>query len=594
MKEFIKYALASMVGVMLVGVFTAIMFFLMVSVLSILSETTPDIEKNTVLRIRLSGTLLDRAEAEDPFASLMGNDVLTSQGLDNLLAAIREAGSNEHVEGIYLEGGLLEADYAALNTLRKALLEFKKTKKFIIAYAGQYTQGSYYLASVADKIYLNPEGVLDWHGIASQPIFWTGLLEKVGVKVQVFRVGTYKSFVEPWTLTRMSDANREQINSFIGDIWANIVKEVGTSRRISADSLNAYADRYLSLAAAETHRKLKLVDELKYVDQVRDELRQRVGEKKMYLVDPPQLAAIATPEVHADKIAVYYAEGAIVDMPGTGTIMGTTQEIVGSQVVSDLDKLCNDKKVKAVVLRINSGGGSAYASEQMWRAIQLLKKKKPVVISMGGMAASGGYYMACGGNRIFAEPSTLTGSIGIFAMIPDASELLTEKLGLNFDVVKTNESSDFGAMGRPFNATESAALQAHIDRGYRLFLKRVAEGRTASGKKMTIDDVDKVGQGRVWTGNQALNNGLVDQLGSLDDAIAHAARLAHLEDYSVRNLPQQATWLENFSKHAGQDDYFDRKIRAALGVYYEPLNALNGLKGNDYRQARIPFLPNLK
>lgn len=595
MKEFIKYVAASIVGTLIVGLFSLILFFLMIGVMASLGESSVSVKKQSILRIQLSGTLQDRAEEENPFKALLGQENSGANGLDKWVSAIRVAAEDKNIAGIYLDGGSISSDFATLEELRAALVEFKKSKKFIVAYADQYSQSSYYLASVADKVMLNPNGMIDWHGIASQPIFYTGLLEKVGVKMQVFKVGTYKSFVEPYILTKMSDANREQVNSFIGDIWSGMVKAVSASRKLPVDTLNAYADRYITLSEGKVFKNLKLVDELAYIDQVRDELRKRTNKEKVNFISPEDLSTLEKKNSSADgTVAVYYAQGAIVTTPSTGALFGEDSEIVGDKVVRDLDELANDKKVKAVVLRINSGGGSAYASEQMWRAIQLLKKKKPVVISMGGAAVSGGYYMSCGANYIFAEPSTITGSIGIFGMIPDASNLLTQKLGLNFDVVKTNEAADFGAIGRSFNAAESAAMQNYVDYGYKLFITRVAEGRTAAGKKMTIDDVDKIGQGRVWTGNQALKNGLVDKLGTIDDAIAHAAKLAKTEDYSVKRYPAQVDWLTNLQKSAKSEDYIERKLRMSLGEYYEPLKFVGTLKQNDYMQARMFFELNLK
>lgn len=595
MKEFFKYVLATVAGCLIVGMFSIIMFFMMVGMLASLSEKQVDVKKHSVLHLKLNGSLDDRAEAENPITSLLGREELEQHGLDEWLAAIRVAEKDNNIDGIYLEGGLLSSDFATLEELRTALLRFKKSKKFIVAYADHYTQGSYYLASVADKVLLNPSGMLDWHGIASQPIFYAGLLEKIGIKVQVFKVGTYKSAVEPYILSRMSEANREQVNSFIGDIWKGLVSAVADSRRLSPDTLNAYADRYIALSEAETFKKLKLIDETAYIDQVRDELRKRTGGKEVHLLSPRDLATLDKSDLsNGNKIAVYYASGVIVDVPSSGALMGSEDEIVGKQVVEDLDDLAKDDKIKAVVLRINSGGGSAYASEQMWRAVQLLKKKKPVVVSMGGKAASGGYYMACGANCIFADPSTITGSIGIFGMIPDASPLLTQKLGLSFDVVKTNESSDFGTMGRPFNAAESAALQSHVDRGYKLFITRVAEGRSAAGKKMSIEDVDKIGQGRVWTGNQALKNQLVDKLGSLEDAVKHAAQLSKTEQYAMVKYPAQEDWLSGLQKAADKEHYIERKLRTTLGIYYEPLMMVKEFNQNDCLQARMFFLPNLK
>ena len=413
------------------------------------------------------------------------------------------------------------------------------------------------------------------------------LMEKVGVKMQVFRVGTYKSAVEPFTSTEMSPANRAQVQSFISDIWSNICNDVAASRNLSADSLNSYANKYIALADAQEYVNLQLVDTLAYVDGVRDELKSLAKQDKVQLVSVKDAAKYAPLPQH-ETIAVYYASGDIVGAEGMGGISGS-QQIVGPKVVKDLDQLANDATVKAVVIRINSGGGSAYASEQMWRAIQLLKAKKPVVISMGGMAASGGYYMACGADYIFAEPSTLTGSIGIFGMVPDLSGLLTEKIGLRFDVVKTNESSDFGTLNRPFNAAESAAMQSYINRGYALFLKRVAEGRG-----MTTEAVDSIAQGRVWTGKQALEVKLVDRLGTLEDAVAEAAKRAELKNYSVISTPTQPNWLQQLTSSMTEKHYLENHLRSALGEYYAPLQFIQTLEGRDCIQARIPYLPNMK
>ncbi len=491
MKEFFKYVLATIVGFICVTAFMGIMSLIMFFSIMATSDTQPTVSDGSVLRIELNGTVSERA-TENPFAELMGNKALASQGLDDLLKAIKVAKTNDKIKGIYLEGGLLSADFASLEELRKALVDFKQSKKFVVAYADQYTQGSYYLASAADKVWLNPSGMLDWHGIASQPIFFTDLMKKVGVKMQVFKVGTFKSAVEPYILTEMSEPNRQQVQSFIGDIWQHFCQDVSASRKISTDSLNAFADRYVTFAEANDYVRLKMVDELTYIDQVRTKLQKLSQQDKVNFISPAELAKLDVPASSSNDIAIYYAEGTIVDVSTQSPLNSTQSEIVGSKVVSDLDKLAKDESVKAVVLRINSGGGSAYASEQMWRAVQQLKAKKPVVVSMSGMAASGGYYLSCGADYIVADKTTLTGSIGIFGMVPDASELLTDKLGLHFDVVKTNVSSDFGAMGRGFNAAESAAMQNYVNRGYRLFLKRVADGR-----KMTPEQVDKIAQGRV-------------------------------------------------------------------------------------------------
>lgn len=588
MKEFFKYVLATIVGFICVTAFMGIMSLIMFFSIMATSDTQPTVSDGSVLRIELNGTVSERV-TENPFAELMGNKALASQGLDDLLKAIKVAKTNDKIKGIYLEGGLLSADFASLEELRKALVDFKQSKKFVVAYADQYTQGSYYLASAADKVWLNPSGMLDWHGIASQPIFFTDLMKKVGVKMQVFKVGTFKSAVEPYILTEMSEPNRQQVQSFIGDIWQHFCQDVSASRKISTDSLNAFADRYVTFAEANDYVRLKMVDELTYIDQVRTKLQKLSQQDKVNFISPAELAKLDVPASSSNDIAIYYAEGTIVDVSTQSPLNSTQSEIVGSKVVSDLDKLAKDESVKAVVLRINSGGGSAYASEQMWRAVQQLKAKKPVVVSMSGMAASGGYYLSCGADYIVADKTTLTGSIGIFGMVPDASELLTDKLGLHFDVVKTNVASDFGAMGRGFNAAESAAMQNYVNRGYRLFLKRVADGR-----KMTPEQVDKIAQGRVWTGNQALKIKLVDKLGTLNDAVAEAAKRAKLQDYAICTFPAKTPWFEQLMNETTQRDYLEEKLQSALGVYYEPLRFVSTYDKHNVLQARMFYVPNFQ
>lgn len=592
MKSFLKQVLAVIVGICSVGAFATLMFFVMLGVMLATGDEKQSVSDNSILRIELTGTVVDRSTPNNPLNQLLGRSEASSQGLDVLIDAIKTAKSDKRIKGIYIEGGTMSSDFATLQELRGALVDFKSSGKFIVSYADSYTQGAYYIASAGDRVLINPSGLLDWHGIAMQPMFWTGLMEKVGVKAQVFKVGTYKSAVEPFILKEMSPANREQVESLIKDLWQQTYTAVATSRKLSPDSLNAYADRYITLADGADYKRLKLVDDLAYVDQVRDELRKRMNGKKVKFVSPEVLAAQAEDTGDDDsQVAVYYASGNIVDVAGSGVLMGGGNEIIGSQVVEDLDKLANDKDVKAVVLRINSGGGSAYASEQMWRAVQLLKKKKPVVVSMGGMAASGGYYMSCGANYIVAEPTTLTGSIGIFGLIPDFSGLVKDKLGLRFDVVKTNKAADFGTLSRPFDAAESAALQAHVNRGYALFLKRVADGRTAAGHKMTPESVDHIAQGRVWTGNQALKNGLVDKIGTLNDAILKAGQLAKAQNPAVVRYPAPKSWMESFSKEEQEDDYFERKMKLVLGDYYEPLNFIQNVDRGNYLQARLFFYP---
>lgn len=592
MKQFFKYVLATIVGIACIGVFVSIMSFIMMGIMIASDSSKPTVEKGSVLHINLSGTINERSE-DNPFSRILGNEVASNQGLDDMIKSIKVAKTNPSISGIYIEGGVLSADYATLQELRRTLADFKQSKKFVLAYADSYTQGAYYVASVADKVIVNPSGMIDWHGIASQPMFYTDLMKKVGVKMQVFKVGTYKSAVEPFILTQMSDANREQVQAFVGDIWNNVCKEVAASRKLSVEALNSVADNYATFSDPKTYVQNHLADTLAYADGVRDKLRQLSKQDKVNLVEASELAKLDEPKSSSNgSIAVYYAQGDIVDQPASGNWANNTPQIVGEKVVKDLDELANDDDVKAVVLRINSGGGSAYASEQMWRAVQLLKKKKPVIVSMSGMAASGGYYMSCGADYIVAEPTTLTGSIGIFGMVPDLSGLMTEKLGLHFDVVKTNKSSDFGTMSRPFNADEAAAMQGYVNRGYAQFLSRVAAGR-----HMTTDQVDKIAQGRVWTGSQALAIKLVDKLGSLDDAIAIASQRAHLKDYAVTSYPAPTSWMDKFMDATVKRDYMEEKMQAALGEYYAPLRFVSTLGQLDKRsclQARSYYVLNLK
>lgn len=600
MKNFVRMTLACLAAIVLFIVGSFMLLTTLVGIVGAIGGSGSDkIAKHSVLRVSMDATLEERTAEENPFASLLGQNSESATGLNDLIVAIRTAGEDKNIDGIFLDGGTMNGDYAQLQSLRRELRNFKKSGKFIVAYADNYTQSGYYVASVADTVVINPQGMLDWHGIASQPIFYTGLLEKVGVKMQVFKVGTFKSAVEPFILTGMSEANREQVTSYITDIWQTVVYDVAKSRKVKESRLNELADHYISLADAHDYKKVGLVDKVSYIDDVRAMLRNLTDQESVSFVSAGKVLTTLKPSKSNNEIAVYFASGDIVDAPSAGYLGANNQEIVGSTVVSDLDGLANDDNVKAVVLRINSGGGSAYASEQMWRAIQLLGKKKPVVVSMSGMAASGGYYMSCGAHYIYAEPTTLTGSIGIFGMIPDASVMLREKLGLSFDVVKTNESSDFGAAGRPFNPAEGDAMQEYVNRGYATFLKRVADGRSAVLKKqkklpLSVNDVDKIAQGRVWTGRQAMELRLVDALGSLDEAIAKAAKLAKCDDWYTADYPALGSFMDNLSQMNNSDDYFEQRVKTLLGEYYNPLSFVLNADRNSMLQTRIYYIPNLK
>lgn len=590
MKDFIKYTMATVVGLVLTSIVMTVIGIVSMAGMIASESMSSNIEDNSILRIKLNGTITERSEAENPFSKLSGGDNVQQIALDKALEALKKGAENKKVKGIYLEGGTLAGSPAQVQEFRQGLLKFKESGKWIVAYADQYSRASYYLCSTADKIYMNPIGMLDWSGMATQPIFFKGLLEKVGVKMQVFKVGTYKCAVEPFICDEMSPANKEQVQSYLGSIWGNMQKDVSKSRKINVKTLNALADSITPLASPEAAVKAGLVDKLCYQDEVKAELKKRVeidDDKSLTFTTINEVAnAEELNEKISDEIAVYYAYGEIVDNKTNG--FSQEHVITAKEMTKDLQSLREDDDVKAVVLRVNSPGGSAYASEQIWHEMQLLKEKKPVIVSMGGMAASGGYYISCGADKIFAEPTTLTGSIGIFGMFPDASELLTQKLGITFDIVKTNAMSDFGSMGRGFNEEERRMLQAYIEKGYDLFTGRVAEGRN-----IPQDSVKVIGEGRVWTGEQALGIGLVDKLGNLDDAIAAAAEKAGVEKYTVSRQPDAAPWYMNLINNAG-NDYMDSRMRTMLGEYYPVLNMVYSLRTQNPIQARIPFDPNIK
>ena len=589
MKEFFKYVLATIVGIILTSIIFTIITIVSVAGMVANEGTSGSVPKNSVLRIKLQGEIVDRAGEGSPMDFLNYGEDFTI-GLDQALDALKKAAKNDRVKGIYLEAGSLGAYPADLQELRRALVEFKESGKWIVAYGDSYSRAAYYLCSVADEIYLNPIGSIDWSGMSSQPIFFTGLMKKIGVKMQVFKVGTYKSAVEPYINTEMSDANREQVMSYLSSIWNNMLKDVAKSRKLEVDALNSMADTTIVLCEAKTYIENKLADKLAYLSDVKEALKQRLELGEDDDLKFTNIADVAAGDNLGDKVseevAVYYAYGEINDSQGRG--FDQEHAITTKETITDLQKLRKNKDVKAVVIRVNSPGGSAYASEQIWHEIQLLRAEKPVIISMGGLAASGGYYISCGANEIWAEPMTLTGSIGIFGMIPDASELLTQKLGLSFDVVKTNAMSDFGAMGRPFNANESAKLQAYVNQGYELYT-----GRVAGGRGMAQDSVKAIAEGRVWTGEQAKKIGLVDKLGNLDDAIEAAAKLAEVEKYTVGRYPSPEPWYMSLLDKS-TNEYMESQIRAALGEYYSAFALVRRIGKMDPIQARMPFDPNIK
>lgn len=590
MKDFFKNVLATAVGVLLVGFITG--FFMVVSLVGMAlsqSETAP-VADNSVLVLRLTGSLSERAN-DDVLASLFG-DRIPKLGLATMTEAIRQAKESDKVKGIYIEAGAFAPDsYASLAAIRRELEEFRKAGKWIVAYGDSYTQGAYYLASVADKVYLNPQGQVDWHGLGSEPVFVKDLLAKLNVRMQVAKVGTYKSATEMFTGEKMSDADRQQTTAYLTGIWQNVVSAVGKSRSLTAQQLNAYADSLVSLAAPQDYVRMRMVDGLLYTDQVRQAVKKKMGlspDDEIPQVSMSDLLAAGPEDKKGDEIAIYYAVGDIVD--GVVAMPSRESVIDAQKVCADLQDLAKDKDVKAVVLRVNSPGGSAYASEQIWHQVMELKKVKPVVVSMGSYAASGGYYISCPANWIVAEPNTLTGSIGIFGMFPDVSGLLREKLGLKFDEVKTNKYALFGTRSRPFTADELSHLESYIDRGYKLFRQRVADGR-----RLKVDQVEQVAQGHVWLGQDALRIGLVDQLGGVEVALRKAAQLAKLTQWHSSAYPVLPDYLSQLLDLPGaaRGNYLDEQMRQSLGAYYEPFALIRDLQAQNPVLARLPFEPNI-
>lgn len=592
MKDFIKNVLATMVGMF--GFFIVMGVIGMMSIIGMIASgnAAQNVEKNSVFVLNLSGTISEQG-SENPLSMFTGDNSLNS-GLNDILSSIKKAKANDDIKGIYIEAGALAANYATLQEIRNALADFRKSGKWIVAYGDFYTQGAYYVASVADKVYINPKGIVDWHGIGAQTMFYKDFMAKFGVKWEVVKVGTFKSATETFTEEKMSDANRLQTQTFIDGTWRNVCNAVSKSRGISVDSLNSYADSYLALQATETLVKAKMVDGMMYGDQVKDAV------KKMMKLDKDDnisqltlndMLNVKDGKVEGSEIAVYYAEGDIVQDPKAATMFGNNNYIASRKVCKDLEDLMNDDDVKAVVVRINSGGGDAYASEQMWHQMSELRKVKPVVVSMGDYAASGAYYMSAPASWIVAQPNTLTGSIGIFAVIPDLSGLVTTKLGVRFDEVKTNRNSNFGnLMARPFNAEEKAMLQASVNRGYSLFRQRVAEGR-----RLPVESVEKIAQGRVWLATDALNIKLVDQLGGIDDAVKKAAQLARLKDYYTSDYPAAASWMDAMlNSMSSSGTYLDEQLRQTLGDFYQPFTMLRSIDKREAIQARIPYAISIK
>lgn len=592
MKDFLKFTLATVTGIVLSSIVLFIISMVTLFGIMSASDTETVVKKNSVMVLDLNGVLVERTQ-ENPmdFLSQMFVDNTNTYGLDDILSSIKKAKENENIKGIYLQVSSLATSYASLQEIRNALLDFKESGKFVVAYGDSYTQGLYYLASVADKVMMNPMGMIEWRGIASTPLFYKDLLKKVGIEMQVFKVGTYKSAVEPFISTEMSAANREQVTAFINSIWGQVTEGVSASRNLPVDSLNAYADRMLMFYPAEESVKCGLADTLIYRNNVRAYLKEKVGIDEddnlpvLGLTDMVNVQKNVPKDKSGNTVAVYYASGEITDFAGSAA---SDEGIVGSKVIRDLRKLKDNDDVKAVVLRVNSPGGSAFASEQIWHAVKELKAKKPVIVSMGDYAASGGYYISCIADTIVAEPTTLTGSIGIFGMVPNVKEL-TEKVGLTFDVVKTNKHSDFGNIMRPFNEGEKTLMQMMIAKGYDTFVTRCADGRG-----MTKEAIERIAEGRVWTGEEAKELGLVDVLGGIDKALEIAVAKAGVENYTVVAYPEKQDFLSSLLESSPTNYVESQLLKSKLGEYYQQFGLLKNLKEQSMIQARVPFELNIK
>lgn len=580
MKDFIKTTFATVLGLI---IFSVVAFLLSVFIfvgMVTSSDTEVKVKPDSVFHLVLDGELAERAP-DNPFSMFSSDLGGSTMGLDDVLSSIKKAKDDENIAGIYIEAGQLTASYASLEEIRNAISDFKDSGKFVVAYSDIYSQGLYYLASVADKVYMNPSGSLDWKGISAQTVFFKDLLDKVGVKMQIFKVGTYKSAVEPFMAMEMSDANREQVREYVGSVWASMLGEVSEARNIPVDSLDALADGGRLMVDADYCVAAGMVDSLSYKNDMTEVLAAMLGldedeEPEMLALSDMKNVKRAVPKDKSGNIvAVYYAEGDIVDDGETG--------IVSVKMIDDIKKLRKDDDVKAVVLRVNSPGGSAFGSEQIWKEIADLKAEKPVVVSMCDYAASGGYYISCNANYIFAQSMTLTGSIGIFGMMPDG-KALADRLGVAIETVNTNRYSDYGSVYRPMNDGEAALTQSSVADGYDLFLKRCAAGRM-----MSVADIDKIAQGRVWTGTMAKEIGLVDEIGGLDDAVDKAVELAGIESYTLLSYPGRKSVLDDF-----YSAFSYVKASPSLSLEGVVESFKDAYEGKVSLQARLPFYLELK
>ncbi len=583
MKQFFKFTFASMLGFILASLLVFIIFLgIIVSAVSVGKKETVTVPDKTILMLTLDQPISDRS-SENPFAhfNFSQPDMGKQLGLNEIVSNLKKASADSKVKGIFLELTDIPAGQATLEEIRNALIDFKKSGKFIVSYSEAFTQKSYYLASVSDKIYLNPAGDMEFKGMIGQVMFFKGLLEKIDVEPQVIRHGKFKSAIEPFTLDKMSDANKEQTLTFISGMWNHVLAGISDSRKIPVADLNAMANEY-KIQSPQDAVSFKMVDKLLYKDEVLDELKTRVEVKdnkdlKLMKLGKYANAPEADKKTSGDKIAVIYATGSIGSGEGD-------DESIGSETISKaIRKARLDDKVKAVVLRVNSPGGSALASDVIWREMLLTKKAKPVVVSMGNVAASGGYYIACAADKIFAYPNTITGSIGVFGIIPNMKEMFNKNLGITFDDVKTNPYADYIPVTRPMNDAERMIITNDIETIYSTFISHVSEGR-----KMTVAQVDSIGQGRVWSGVDAKRLGLIDEFGGLNDAIKEAAKLAKLKDYRTIDLPEQKDTFEQLMEAFSGDNasVLLKKEMGAAYPYYQYLSRMSRMQGI---QALMPY-----
>lgn len=576
MKHFLKYTLATITGIIVTTIVGLLVLFGVLGAIAGSSDAPVKVKAPSIYELELKGQLVDRSE-DDPFSAVfaeaMGQPAVQQLGLDEILLNIDKAKNDSLIKGIYLKGGTLVGGLASVKEIRDALIDFKSNGKFIVAYADNYTQTNYYLATVADQLLLNPAGMVDFRGIASEVLFLKNTLDKLGVEMQVVKVGTYKSAVEPFIQTKMSDANREQVTSYTRSMWNTMINEIAVSRKLSADQLNAYADEMMTMQPVEKYVAYNMIDSLVYADEADSILTSYLKDYKL-LTHKSMNKVVDKTKFSKDKVAVIYAVGGIDDGSGNG--------IVSEKLVKTINEVTKDKMVKSVVFRVSSPGGSAYGSEQIWRALTNLKKEKPLIVSMGDYAASGGYYISAPADTIVAQPNTITGSIGIFGLIPNIDGL-NKKLGFSYDVVKTNQYSDAPSFNRAFRPEERALMQGYVDRGYELFVKRCADGRS-----MTTDQIKAIAEGRVWTGEEALKLGLVDVLAGLDEAVRIAAEKAGLTEFNVKEFPAkedfQTRLMKSFTEEAEA-----RLLKMRLGEHYKLVKQIDQLQYINGIQARLPY-----